>query len=79
VNILPNPASDLVSIQVQSIAKTDIALSLLDLTGKEVQRATLYQGSTIAYLDIRTVYAGTYFIVMTVNGKQQVKKLVIQK
>jgi len=79
VNVLPNPASDFVSIQVQSIAKSDIKLSLIDLSGKEVQHAILYQGSTIAYLDTRTVYAGTYFIVVTVNGKQQVKKLVIQR
>ena len=79
VNILPNPASDLVSIQVQSIAKKDIKLSMVDLTGKEVMNTTIFQGSTIAYLDTRTVYAGTYFLVFALDGKQEVKKLLIQK
>lgn len=69
VRIFPNPASDLVAVQVTNLAKENMAIELFDLAGRLIQQTTLYQGSTIAYLDTRTVYAGEYLIRLK-SGKE---------
>ena len=67
LSIFPNPASDLIAIQIQELVKDDIRVSLLDLSGRVVKKATINKGSTIAYFDVQTVYEGTY-IVQIQNG-----------
>lgn len=77
--ILPNPASDLISIQILGIAKEDVTIVLIDVAGKLVAETIILQGSTIAYFDTQTLYAGTYFIVITEGGKKSVEKIVVSK
>jgi len=67
LSIFPNPASDLIAIQIQELVKDDLRVSLLDLSGRVVKKATINKGSTIAYFDVQTVYQGTY-IVQIQNG-----------
>lgn len=67
LSIFPNPASDLIAIQIQELVKDDLQVSLLDLSGRVVKKATINKGSTIAYFDVQTVYEGTY-IVQIENG-----------
>lgn len=67
LSIFPNPASDLIAIQIQELVKDDLRVSLLDLSGRVVKKATINKGSTIAYFDVQTVYEGTY-IVQIENG-----------
>ena len=67
LSIFPNPASDLIAIQIQELVKDDLRVSLLDLSGRVVKKATINKGSTIAYFDVQTVYEGTY-IVQIQNG-----------
>ena len=62
LSIFPNPASDLIAIQIQELVKDDLRVSLLDLSGRVVKKATINKGSTIAYFDVQTVYEGTYII-----------------
>jgi hypothetical protein len=40
------------------------------LTGKVIDTKIIYQGSTIAYFDVSTVYSGQY-IIQIGEGKQQ--------
>ena len=67
LSIFPNPASDLIAIQIQELVKDDLRVSLLHLSGRVVKKATINKGSTIAYFDVQTVYEGTY-IVQIQNG-----------
>ena len=69
VRIFPNPASDLVAVQLNNLAKENVTVELVDLAGRLIQQTTLYQGSTIAYFDTRTVYAGEYLIRLQ-SGKE---------
>ncbi|MBI3233478.1 MAG: YHYH protein [Bacteroidetes bacterium] len=62
IQIYPNPASDLVAVQLGNLAKENIQVELFDITGKSIQRTTLYQGSTIVYFDTQTLYNGEYII-----------------
>jgi hypothetical protein len=62
VVIYPNPASDLVAVQLNDLSKQDIQVELYDMMGKFVQSTTIYQGSTIAYFDTRILYNGDYVV-----------------
>jgi hypothetical protein len=49
-------------VQLNYLSKKNVIVSLYDMLGKEIQSTTIYQGSTIAYFDTRTLYAGQYII-----------------
>jgi len=62
VSVFPNPASDLIAIQVKGLLRKDMPISLFDLKGQEVRRSLIPQGSTIWYVDVRTLYDGTCIV-----------------
>jgi hypothetical protein len=75
VSIFPDPASDLVAIQWNSLNKEDVNIELYDITGRFIQKTILYQGSTIAYFDTRTLYNGDY-IIKIFNGNNIISKKI---
>ena len=79
INIFPNPASDLIAIQLQDLTRENISLELYDMTGKCVEKTTLYQGSTITYFDTRTLYSGTYVVRISRGNDVVYKKIEIIK
>lgn len=68
VSVYPNPASNLIAIQVSGLLKDDCRVDLLDVTGRQVLTSTISKGQTIAYFDVQTVYAGVYYV--RVSGTQ---------
>ncbi len=79
VNIFPNPASDLIAIQIKDLVKENYDVVLYDVTGKVVEQKTLYQGSTIVYFDTKTLYSGVYFVKIIVGDNVITKKIIIEK
>lgn len=79
IKIIPVSASDLIAIQVKGLNPNDINLSLFDLQGMMISQTTIEKGQTIAYFDIQTLYAGTYFIQIKYGNHVQTEKLVLQK
>ncbi len=79
VTIFPNPTSDMVALQLNTIAKQNYDVSLYDVNGKLIRQAILYQGSTIAYFDTRTLYSGLYYVQIKIANKLISKKVVIEK
>ena len=79
VNIFPNPASDLIAIQIKDLVKENYDVILYDVTGKVVEQKTLYQGSTIVYFDTKTLYSGVYFVKIIVGDNVITKKIIIEK
>jgi hypothetical protein len=75
VTVFPNPTSDLIAVQIADMAKHDYNVTLFDISGKLVYKTTLYQGSTIAHFDARTLYDGDY-IVNVSNGQANITKKV---
>ncbi|HQX29843.1 MAG: YHYH protein [Flavobacteriales bacterium] len=75
VNIHPNPATDLIAIQVSGLTREDVDVSLIDMTGKVVRQAVIVQGSSIWHLDTRTLYEGQY-IVRISNGNTMISRPV---
>ena len=62
INIYPNPSADMVAIQLMNMTTENIDIELYDMTGRFVQKTTIYQGSTIAYFDTKTLYNGEYIV-----------------
>jgi hypothetical protein len=78
-NIVPNPANDLVAIQLLGLTDSDIQIELLDLTGRKIQTSSILQGSTIAFFDTSKLYNGEYIVKIS-NGNSVIsKKLMIVK
>ncbi|MFM7684070.1 MAG: T9SS type A sorting domain-containing protein, partial [Bacteroidota bacterium] len=61
-SVFPNPANDLLIIQVNGLNEADLNVELYDLSGKMVAKNKIIQGSTISYFDVSTVYSGIYFL-----------------
>ena len=79
ISIFPNPATDLIAIQIAGLVDEDLEVELVDLSGKVVRSSKVSKGTTIAYFDVQTVYAGIYLVKIS-NGKLSVsEKVVISK
>ena len=79
INVYPNPSSDLVVVQIADITRGDVSVELLDAAGKVVDKTSVLQGSTIAYFDTKTLYAGMYFIRISSGDKSTMKKVLVEK
>ena len=77
VTIFPNPTNEFLAIQAPTSEAFDRQVSLISLDGKVLENKTLYQGSTICYFDIRTVYAGVYLVKVSAGQSVKTTKVVI--
>lgn len=79
VSVFPNPAADLIAIQIKDLVKENCVVELFDVTGKLVDKTILYQGSTIVYFDTKKLYNGIYFIKLKIGNQEINRKIVIEK
>jgi hypothetical protein len=79
INVFPNPASDLIAVQINNVVDEDMQVELLDISGKLIKYASINQGSTIAYFDTQTLYNGTYLVKISSASHSTMKKIVIAK
>lgn len=78
VSIFPNPASDLVAVQIGGLVTDDLHIELMDISGKMILETTIQKGSTIAYFDVATIYAGTYLLRISNENGQRSERVVIK-
>lgn len=77
IRVFPNPASDLVAVQVGSVVTTDLSVELFDASGKLVKTGMLFKGQTIAYFDVQTVYEGVYWIRVSSGAFSTTEKILV--
>jgi hypothetical protein len=78
----PNPASDIVNIELNLKENSDITLSIVDNSGKviQVETASLLEGKNIQTLNTSTLRSGYYNVVIsTENTVAKTIKLAINK
>ena len=78
----PNPASDIVNIELNLKENSDITLSIIDNSGKviQVEKASLLEGKNIKTLNTSTLSSGYYNVVIsTQNTVAKTIKLAINK
>lgn len=79
INVFPNPASDLIAIQIGGLVKSDMKVELYDLQGKLIKSSIINIGQTISYFDIQTLYSGVYFVKFSNGNNTESKKIIISK
>ena len=79
ISVYPNPASDLVAIQVGGLVQEDLNVELMDVTGRLIQHSIIRAGQTIAYFDLQTVYGGVYLIKVSNAQFSTNQKVVVTK
>lgn len=77
--VFPNPTADFLTIKINQIERDEIKIELLDLAGKCISRTKIKPENTVAYFDIKTIVAGTYFIKVSNNRSNYINKVVITK
>ncbi len=79
LSTFPNPATDNLAINFYLENQSDITIDLIDLKGNKIQMLLLEsnsRGETTKSIDISSYQKGIYFIRLTVDGKQSVKKFI---
>jgi len=76
VAVFPNPTSELLAVQVKDLVEETYEVSLYDIDGRLVDKAFLYQGSTIVYFDTKTLYSGDYFVTLSDNSGHKISRKV---
>ena len=77
ISIFPNPTNDILAVQAPIAESFNRTVELIGLDGKVLQIKTLYQGSSICYFDIQALYAGVYFVKISVGQSSKTMKVVI--
>lgn len=75
----PNPANDFLLVQTKGLVKENYDVKMYDLTGRLVRSTAMYQGSTIAYIDTKTLYSGEYAVTITNSQGATTRRIVVNK
>lgn len=78
ITVFPNPAADLIAVQLPGLAVEDFTVSLHDSAGRLVQQKGIRAGQTIAYFDTQTLYRGIYFVRITGGGGEATRRVVVE-
>lgn len=79
INVFPNPASDLIAIQIVDLVKEDLTIELMDIAGKLISSKNIYKGTTIAFFETETLYNGTYLIKISNQNSVITRKVIISR
>ncbi|MDP3928373.1 MAG: YHYH protein [Bacteroidota bacterium] len=78
ISVFPNPSSELIVIQIGNLVQTDMHISLIDMQGKLIATKQIIKGSTLAFFDTQTLYAGTYYVrINAENNANSIKSIPI--
>ena len=77
LKVFPNPTNDVLMVQLSNLIKENVTIKLVDLTGKVLDTKIIYQGSTIAYFDVSTIYSGQYLLKVGEGKKQKTMNINI--
>ena len=69
VEIFPNPAREFFAVQTTGLLREKVDVRLFDAAGKLLQTTAIEPGSTICYLDARSLYPGVYVVSLGAAGQ----------
>lgn len=78
-NVFPNPTADLIAVQLNDIVKENVLVKLYDVSGKLLAQKEIFAGQTIAFFDVQTYYAGTYFVAISDSKKTKTVEVIISR
>jgi len=79
VSIIPNPASNLIAVQIKDLITNNLDITLYDINGKVIKNKKIYAGSTIAYFNVQTLYNGIYLVRISSKNHTTTKRVIISR
>ena len=79
IKVFPNPATDLIAIQIGALNDQNIDLKLFDVQGRLIKESKISKGQTISYFDVQTLYSGIYLLQMTSGSFSETQEIIIKK
>ena len=78
-NLFPNPANDQVSVQFNCKQSGNLKIYLVDLQGRKIQtqNTPVSTGKVNIEMDISSIASGYYRIILSMDGSQESKPLII--
>ena len=78
--VYPNPSQGHVTVAFNSETEHYYTIHLVDITGRGITTysGTASEGKNETELDLGTIEAGMYQVIFILDGKREVKKLIIQ-
>ncbi|MEG1555400.1 MAG: M20/M25/M40 family metallo-hydrolase [Bacteroidales bacterium] len=82
IQVYPNPASHSTNVSFNLSENTTVAITLFDITGKQVSESiftqTFPEGNHTITINLSELTAGVYFCKISTNQKSEIRKLIIQ-
>jgi len=78
LSIIPNPASDLIAVQINDLVTRDLKVTISNSAGQLIEAKKIEAGSTIAYFDVQTLYEGVYMIQISNGEVIKTEKVMIR-
>jgi hypothetical protein len=81
INVYPNPAKDLLNIEITSVTSTKVHMDLISATGQTIisEVYDLQKGSNHYVLNLRSISNGLYVIHLIINDQAEFRKVLISK
>jgi hypothetical protein len=81
IHVFPNPAEDVLNLDLKIFEERAVTVVLYDINGKEVLRQQIEKATaTPVELDVASLHAGNYLVRVSSEGKRdQIQRIVIQK
>lgn len=79
LSVYPNPASDNINVSFELSKTSNVFVSIVDLSGKQVFNSELYslvEGRQNLPINVADLKSGTYLVFIKQNGRQDVKKFI---
>jgi len=77
--LVPNPASNIAQIHINSQTQVKYSVVILDVTGKRIRSLEEGKGSQVIAIDLSNIIAGIYFIQVEANNQIITKRLSVVK
>lgn len=81
IQVFPNPATDVLQLQMPSHLKTTAVISIVDMTGRTISSGSiqLAEGNNASSIPIRELAPGTYQLIIAYNNNEkQVRSFIKQ-
>lgn len=77
IGIFPNPVSDLLILQSKGLNKKSLDIELMNINGQIIKRQQFLQGSTICYIETKSITNGTYFLSVSDGTTKNAYKVIV--
>jgi hypothetical protein len=80
-SVFPNPANDLITIQLNNLNGNNLQIKIIDVLGQTVieKKEETISGSFEKQIDVSNLNAGVYMIMIRAGEKEFVQKVIIQR